>query len=212
MSKDLSSYRKEYLKGILVEEDLPENPIKLFSDWFNNADSKSNEIEPNAMSLSTIDLNGVPITRVVLLKKFSNDGFVFCTNYSSRKGKSITKNPNVCISFFWSSLEQQVIINGKASKVSEVDSDNYFNSRPIGSRLGSIISNQSEVIPSREYLENKFKKNNLENNSVKRPRNWGGYIVDPTSIEFWQGRENRLHDRILYKKENNIWNYVRLSP
>jgi pyridoxamine 5'-phosphate oxidase len=212
MSKDLSSYRKEYLKGILVEEDLPENPIKLFSDWFNNTDSKSNEIEPNAMSLSAIDLNGVPITRVVLLKKFSNDGFVFCTNYSSRKGKSITKNPNVCISFFWSSLEQQVIINGKASKVSEVDSDNYFNSRPIGSRLGSIISNQSEVIPSREYLENKFKKNNLENNSVKRPRNWGGYIVDPTSIEFWQGRENRLHDRILYKKENNIWNYVRLSP
>ncbi len=212
MSKDLSSYRKEYLKGILVEEDLPENPIKLFSDWFNNADSKSNEIEPNAMSLSAIDLNGVPITRVVLLKKFSNDGFVFCTNYSSKKGKSITKNPNVCISFFWSSLEQQVIINGKASKVSEVDSDNYFNSRPIESRLGAIISNQSEVIPSREYLENKFKKNNLENNSVKRPRNWGGYIVDPTSIEFWQGRENRLHDRILYKKENNIWNYVRLSP
>ena len=212
MSKDLSRYRKEYLKGVLIEEDLPENPIKLFSDWFNNADSKSNEIEPNAMSLSAIDLNGVPITRVVLLKKFSNDGFVFCTNYSSTKGKSITKNPNVCMSFFWSSLEQQVIINGKASKVSEADSDNYFNSRPIGSRRGAIISNQSEIIPSREYLENKLKKNNLENNSVKRPKNWGGYIVDPTSIEFWQGRENRLHDRILYKKENNIWNYVRLSP
>ena len=212
MSKDLSNYRKEYLKGVLIEEDLPENPIKLFSDWFINADSKSNEIEPNAMSLSTIDLNGVPITRVVLLKKFSNDGFVFCTNYSSTKGKSITKNPNVCMSFFWSSLEQQVIINGKASKVSEADSDNYFNSRPIGSRLGAIISNQSEIIPSREYLENKLKKNNLENNSVKRPKNWGGYIVDPTLIEFWQGRENRLHDRILYKKENNIWNYVRLSP
>ena len=212
MGKDLSNYRKEYLKGVLIEEDLPENPIKLFSDWFINADSKSNEIEPNAMSLSAIDLNGVPITRVVLLKKFSNDGFVFCTNYSSTKGKSITKNPNVCMSFFWSSLEQQVIINGKASKVSEADSDNYFNSRPIGSRLGAIISNQSEIIPSREYLENKLKKNNLENNSVKRPKNWGGYIVDPTSIEFWQGRENRLHDRILYKKENNIWNYVRLSP
>ncbi|MBT6169898.1 MAG: pyridoxamine 5'-phosphate oxidase [Flavobacteriaceae bacterium] len=212
MSKDLSRYRKEYLKGVLIEEDLPENPIKLFSDWFINADSKSNEIEPNAMSLSAIDLNGVPITRVVLLKKFSNDGFVFCTNYSSTKGKSITKNPNVCMSFFWSSIEQQVIINGMASKVSEADSDNYFNSRPIGSRLGAIISNQSEIIPSREYLENKLKKNNQENNSVKRPKNWGGYIVDPTSIEFWQGRENRLHDRILYKKENNIWNYVRLSP
>jgi len=212
MSKDLSNYRKEYLKGVLLEDNLPENPIKLFSDWFINADSKNNEIEPNAMSLSSIDLNGVPTTRVVLLKKFSNDGFVFCTNYSSRKGKSITKNPNVCISFFWSSLEQQVIINGKASKVSELDSDYYFNSRPIESRLGAIISNQSEVIPSREYLENKFKKNNIENTSVKRPRNWGGYIVDPTSIEFWQGRENRLHDRILYKKENNIWNYVRLSP
>ena len=212
MGKDLSNYRKEYLKGVLVEEDLPKNPIKLFSDWFIYADSKSNEIEPNAMSLSVIDLNGVPITRVVLLKKFSNDGFVFCTNYSSRKGKSITKNPNVCMSFFWSSIEQQVIINGMASKVSEADSDYYFNSRPIGSRLGAIISNQSEIIPSREYLENKLKKNNLENNSVKRPKNWGGYIVDPTSIEFWQGRENRLHDRILYKKENNVWNYVRLSP
>ena len=156
MSKDLSRYRKEYLKGFLIEENLPENPIKLFSDWFNNADSKSNEIEPNAMSLSAIDLNGVPITRVVLLKKFSNDGFVFCTNYSSTKGKSITKNPNVCMSFFWSSLEQQVIINGMASKVSEADSDYYFNSRPIGSRLGAIISNQSEIIPSREYLENKL--------------------------------------------------------
>ena len=212
MGKDLSNYRKEYLKGVLVEEDLPKNPIDLFSDWFIYADSKSNEIEPNAMSLSAIDLNGVPITRVVLLKKFSNDGFVFCTNYSSRKGKSITKNPNVCMSFFWSSIEQQVIINGMASKVSEADSDYYFNSRPIGSRLGAIISNQSEIIPSREYLENKLKKNNLENNSVKRPKNWGGYIVDPTSIEFWQGRENRLHDRILYKKENNVWNYVRLSP
>ena len=212
MSKDLSRYRKEYLKGFLIEKDLPENPIKLFSDWFNNADSKSNEIEPNAMSLSAIDLNGVPITRVVLLKKFSNDGFVFCTNYNSRKGKSITKNPNVCISFFWSSLEQQVIINGKASKVSEVDSENYFNSRPIGSRLGSIISNQSEVIPSREYLENKFKKNNLENNSVKRPRNWGGYIVDPISIEFWQGRENRLHNRVVSTFYNNKWENKLLSP
>jgi pyridoxamine 5'-phosphate oxidase len=212
MSKDLSDFRKSYLKGSLNEKDLPNNPVQLFSNWFNYIDSKKMELETNAMSLSTVDVSNFPITRIVLLKKFSDEGFVFYTNYNSRKGKAIDKNSNVCLSFFWPSTEQQVIINGRAVKLSTIDSDNYFNSRPIGSQLGAAVSNQSEIIDSRKFLEDKMTKLKLEKNSIKRPENWGGYNVNPYSIEFWQGRDNRLHDRILYQKENNIWNHVRLSP
>jgi len=212
MNKDLGNYRKSYLKGILIEKDLPVNPIKLFSDWFNNVDSNGNEIETNAMSLSTIDTNGFPLTRVVLLKKYSDNGFIFFTNYNSRKGKSISGNPNVCLSFFWASLEQQVIINGKAIKINEKESEDYFNSRPIGSKLGAIISNQSETIPSRKFLDNKLIKNNLKKELLKRPKNWGGYNVEPYSIEFWQGRSSRMHDRILYKKTKKKWDISKLYP
>ena len=212
MSKDLSDFRKSYLKGSLNEKDLPNNPVQLFSNWFNYIDSKKMELETNAMSLSTVDVSNFPITRIVLLKKFSDEGFVFYTNYNSRKGKAIDKNSNVCLSFFWPSTEQQVIINGRAVKLNTTDSDNYFNSRPIGSQLGAVVSNQSEIIDSRKFLEDKITKLKLEKNSIKRPENWGGYNVIPYSIEFWQGRDNRLHDRILYQKENNIWNHVRLSP
>ena len=150
MSKDLSNYRKSYLKGELIENELPSDPIKLFSDWFNNVESSGQEIEPNAMSLSSIDKKGLPNTRIVLLKKFNSKGFVFYTNFNSRKGKSMSLNPDVCLSFYWSSAEKQVIINGKASKVSDKESDIYFNSRPVGSQLGAIISNQSETIPNRK--------------------------------------------------------------
>lgn len=212
MSKDLSDFRKSYLKGVLNEGELPGNPIKLFSDWFTFIDSKRTELEPNAMSLSTVNKDNTPITRIVLLKKFSKEGFVFFTNYNSRKGQAIKNNPNVSLSFFWPSTEQQVIISGIASKLDEIDSENYFNSRPIGSQLGALVSNQSEVIKSRDILENKMTELKLSKTNIIRPKNWGGYIVSPFSIEFWQGRDNRLHDRILYKKENNIWNYVRLSP
>tara|TARA_B100001094_G_scaffold54357_1_gene49892 strand:+ start:29944 stop:30582 length:639 start_codon:yes stop_codon:yes gene_type:complete len=212
MSKDLSDFRKSYLKGSLNEKDLPNNPVQLFSNWFNYIDSKKMELETNAMSLSTVDISNFPITRIVLLKKFSDEGFVFYTNYNSRKGKAIDKNSNVCLSFFWPSTEQQVIINGRAVKLSTIDSENYFNSRPIGSQLGAVVSNQSEIIDSRKLLEDKMTKLKQEKNSIKRPENWGGYNVLPHSIEFWQGRDNRLHDRILYQKENNIWNHVRLSP
>ena len=212
MSKDLSAFRKSYLKGILIEKDIPENPIELFSDWFDFIESKNIESETNAMSLSTVDISNIPVTRIVLLKKFSNDGFVFFTNYNSRKGQAIKNNPNVSLSFFWPSTEQQVIISGIASKLDEIDSENYFNSRPIGSQLGAIVSNQSEVIKSRDILENKMTELKLSKTNIIRPKNWGGYNVSPFSIEFWQGRDNRLHDRILYKKENDIWNYVRLSP
>ena len=212
MSKDLSDFRKSYLKGVLNEGELPGNPIKLFSDWFGFIDSKRTELEPNAMSLSTVNKDNTPITRIVLLKKFSKEGFVFFTNYNSRKGQAIKNNPNVSLSFFWPSTEQQVIISGIASKLDEIDSENYFNSRPIGSQLGALVSNQSEVIKSRDILENKMTELKLSKTNIIRPKNWGGYIVSPFSIEFWQGRDNRLHDRILYKKENDIWNYVRLSP
>ena len=212
MSKDLSNYRKSYLLGELIESTLPEDPLELFSDWFRNVEKIGKEIEPNAMSLAAINSENLPISRIVLLKKFDVEGFVFYTNYNSRKGKSISVNPAVCLSFFWSSVEQQVIINGVASKISGKESDTYFNSRPMGSQLGAIISNQSETIPSRKFLENKMEKLKLSSKKLQRPKNWGGYIVKPLSIEFWQGRNNRLHDRILYERSINGWSLRRLSP
>ena len=212
MSKDLSNYRKSYLLGELIESALPEDPLELFSDWFSNVEKIGKEIEPNAMSLAAINSENLPISRIVLLKRFDVEGFVFYTNYNSRKGKSISVNPAVCLSFFWSSVEQQVIINGMASKISRKESDTYFNSRPIGSQLGAIISNQSETIPSRRFLENKMEKLKLSSKKLQRPKNWGGYIVKPSSVEFWQGRNNRLHDRILYERSINGWSLRRLSP
>ena len=212
MSKDLSNYRKSYLLGELIESALPEDPLELFSDWFTNVEKIGKEIEPNAMSLAAINSENLPISRIVLLKRFDVEGFVFYTNYNSRKGKSISVNPAVCLSFFWSSVEQQVIINGVASKISGKESDTYFNSRPMGSQLGAIISNQSETIPSRRFLENKMEKLKLSSKKLQRPKNWGGYIVKPSSVEFWQGRNNRLHDRILYERSINGWSLRRLSP
>ena len=212
MSKDLSNYRKSYLLGELIESALPEDPLELFSDWFTNVEKIGKEIEPNAMSLAAINSENLPISRIVLLKKFDVEGFVFYTNYNSRKGKSISVNPAVCLSFFWSSVEQQVIINGVASKISGKESDTYFNSRPMGSQLGAIISNQSETIPSRRFLENKMEKLKLSSKKLQRPKNWGGYIVKPSSVEFWQGRNNRLHDRIIYERTINGWSLRRLSP
>ncbi len=212
MSKDLGNYRKSYLKGVLNEKDLPRDPLQLFNSWFSNVDSKKSEIEPNAMSLSTISLDGYPKTRVVLLKKITKSGLIFFTNYNSVKGVSINKNSKVCLSFFWSSLEQQIIVIGDAKKISAKESTDYFNSRPIGSKIGAIVSEQSKIIPSRNFLQNKYEKLSNTKNDYQRPDNWGGYIVEPISYEFWQGRENRLHDRILYEREGKSWNYKRLSP
>ena len=157
------------------------------------------------MSLSTVNDKNVPTTRVVLLKQFSKNGFVFYSNYDSRKGKHIDNNPNACISFYWPSMERQVIINGKVSKISAIESDKYFNSRPKSSQLGAIISNQSEIIPSRKYLEEKLIKFNISNNNLNRPSNWGGYILKPELFEFWQGRDSRLHDRIIFSKSKTNW-------
>ncbi|KKL24317.1 hypothetical protein LCGC14_2416550, partial [marine sediment metagenome] len=156
-----------------------------------------------------------PKSRVVLLKKFSERGFIFYSNYESEKGRAIANNPHICLSFFWPNLERQVIIKGQVDKLSEQESDDYFKTRPKGSQLGALVSDQSSVIPSRNYLENKLKE--LEaaysDKDIERPQHWGGYLVTPQFIEFWQGRPNRLHDRILYTlQKNSTWNMQRLAP
>lgn len=213
--QDLSNYRKSYEKSELLESNIPENPIELFQQWFQEIEASKTIEEVNAMTISTIGLDGYPKSRVVLLKKFDNNGFIFYTNYASEKGKSILLNSNICLSFFWPSFERQVIIKGIARKTTKEISDNYFNSRPVGSKLGALVSNQSEIIPNRVYLENQLQKLETEylNKSINRPENWGGFIVNPIEIEFWQGRPNRLHDRIRYQIiENSTWKIDRLSP
>ncbi|MRI00307.1 pyridoxamine 5'-phosphate oxidase [Kriegella sp. EG-1] len=215
MEKDLSNYRRSYEKSALTESVISENPMQLFQTWFYEVENSESGEEHNAMTISTIGLDGFPKNRVVLLKKYTEEGFIFYTNYESEKGKAIEKNPNVCISFFWSILERQIIIKGKAEKINKNLSDGYFDSRPMGSKLGAIVSNQSTVIPSREFLENKLMdlEEQLGSNEIERPNYWGGYIVKPISMEFWQGRPNRLHDRIRYTlKKNFEWTIERLAP
>jgi pyridoxamine 5'-phosphate oxidase len=213
--KDLGEYRKSYEKSELLESSIPEDPINLFHRWFHEVEDFDGAEEVNAMTIATIGLDGFPKSRVVLLKKYNEEGFIFYTNYDSEKGKAIIDNPNVCISFFWETQERQVIIKGIAEKTSASVSDNYFASRPDGSKLGAIASCQSEVIPNREFLENKLKEleAQFEGKEIKRPLNWGGILVKPIEVEFWQGRPNRLHDRITYKLlEDLTWSKNRLSP
>ncbi|MFV9551152.1 pyridoxamine 5'-phosphate oxidase [Algibacter sp. PT7-4] len=215
MEKDLSNYRRSYNKGELLLEEVPENPLELFQKWFYEVDSHFLEDETNAMTISTIGLDGYPKNRVVLLKKYTYEGFIFYTNYNSEKGRAINANPNVCLSFFWHGAERQIIIKGKAEKIPDNLSDGYFESRPRGSQLGAIASNQSECVDNRQYLEDKLNKleKEYEGKEISRPSYWGGYIVKPVEIEFWQGRPNRLHDRIRYKLQNDFnWSINRLSP
>ena len=188
-----------------------DNPFQIFKRWLHDA-SKTEINDHDAIALSTVDVDGLPNVRMVLLRGIEDSSFVFYTNYDSRKGKHIDNNPNVCISFYWPSMERQVIIHGKVSKISAIQSDKYFNSRPKSSQLGAIISNQSEIIPSRKFLEEKLSKFNISNNNLKRPSNWGGYILKPELFEFWQGRDSRLHDRIIFSKSKTNWDQKRLSP
>ena len=177
------------------------------------AEDDSQIDEPNAMTLSTVNDKNEPRNRVVLMKMLKKNGIVFFTNYESKKGDAIKKNHNVCISFFWPSLEKQIIINGICSKISEKESDDYFYSRPLDSQVGAISSDQSKEIPSREYLEKKFNEIKKNSPNLSRPNNWGGFFININEFEFWQGRSNRLHDRIVFSKSSNdSWIAKRLSP
>ncbi len=215
MNNDLGNYRKSYDKGSLLETDISENPLELFQRWFFEVDQHFPQDETNAMTLSTLGEDGFPKGRVVLLKKYTHEGFIFYTNYESEKGKAIVAHPKVSLSFHWAGAERQVIIKGNAEKIATNLSDGYFESRPRGSQLGAHASLQSTVVSSREVLENQLKtlEKKFQNKSIPRPEFWGGFIVKPIEIEFWQGRANRLHDRIRYQLQSDLnWKIERLSP
>lgn len=215
MENDLSNYRKIYQKSELSEEGISDNPMELFQKWFFEVEEFGGDTEVNAVTVSTIGADGFPKSRVVLLKKFTWEGFIFYTNYNSEKGRAIAQNPNVCLSFFWAGIERQIIIKGVAEKLSENLSDGYFETRPDGSKLGAWASNQSEVVPSRGFLDERlasFEKQ-FENKEIIRPKYWGGFMVKPISMEFWQGRPNRMHDRIRYTLQEDFnWKIERLAP
>jgi pyridoxamine 5'-phosphate oxidase len=213
MDKAIADIRKDYRLKSLNETDVDANAMEQFTRWWNEA-TKSEIDEVNAMTLATASKDGVPDARIVLLKGYNEEGFVFFTNYESRKGKELAENPKATLVFFWKELERQVRIEGLVEKVSEKESDEYFNSRPEGSRIGAWASPQSTVINAREVIE-KNAENYLKQflqKQITRPPHWGGYIVKPTAIEFWQGRSNRLHDRLRYTKTNDGWKIERLAP
>jgi len=215
MAKDLGTFRKTYEKSDLDQAGLPGDPLELFQEWFHELEAAGGCGEPNAMTIATAGPDGYPKSRVVLLKEISDDGFVFFTNYESDKGRAIAANPRVCLSFYWPELERQVIVKGKAEKVAAEVSDRYFASRPRGSKLGALVSDQSRVIASREELDRKLEALDREyrDKPIHRPGYWGGYLVRPDAIEFWQGRPNRLHDRMRFGlQEDGKWIIERLAP
>ncbi|MDK7674698.1 pyridoxamine 5'-phosphate oxidase [Weeksella virosa] len=214
MKQDLSDKRKNYSKNFIDFDHLAEDAIEQFKSWFDVAEKNPLIEEANAMTVTTVENSDKPRNRVVLLKEYNQDGFVFYTNYQSQKGKAIENNPRVCLSFFWPALQQQIIITGKAEKVSEEMSDAYFAKRPRESQVGAWVSPQSSVIDEfHDFVDDEdsiIKK--YKNQEIPRPPHWGGYLVKPEEIEFWQGRPSRLHDRVLYKKKDNGWKKYRLAP
>lgn len=211
--QSIAHLRKDYSLKALTESDVKDHPLEQFDIWWSEA-IQSQIDEVNAMTLATATAEGVPSARIVLLKEYNDKGFVFFTNYESAKGHELAENPRASLLFFWKELERQVRITGLVEKIAAAESDAYFYSRPLGSRIGAIASAQSSVIDNREVLEQKVKT--LETKSeteIKRPAHWGGYRVKPVIIEFWQGRPSRLHDRIQYTlEENGKWKIERLSP
>ena len=210
---DLADFRKEYSDRGMRREELDADPVSQFSQWFSHA-TELGVHEPNAMTLATVDETGMPYQRTVLLKYFDANGFVFFTNYGSRKSKQIAANPKCSLLFPWITLERQVIIQGSAEKISSAESLRYFASRPRESQIGAWVSNQSEVITSRKFLMQKLAeiKDKFQHGEIPLPSFWGGYRVVPTAIEFWQGGPARLHDRFLYRKSGSAWEIERLSP
>lgn len=214
MQNDIAGIRKIYSQKTLSEGSVDLNPITQFDKWWQEAVA-SNIDEVNAMTLATASADGIPSARIVLLKGFSEKGFIFFTNYNSYKGMQLLENPKACLVFFWKELERQVRITGIVQKTSDRESDDYFYSRPLASQLGASISPQSTVIENREWLENKYTEVEKQHSTdgIQRPSYWGGFIVKPVIIEFWQGRPSRLHDRIEYSlQENGEWKFTRLAP
>ena len=214
MDKTIANLRQDYTLQDLSETEVNSNPFVQFKEWFDQALS-TEILEPNAMTVATTNTEGQPSARMVLLKDFDERGFVFYTNYNSHKAQELAENPQAALVFWWAELQRQVRICGRVEKVSEVESDKYFYSRPFNSRLGAWASNQSEVIENREVLEKQLEDLQQEyyNKDVPRPSHWGGIRVIPTEIEFWQGRSSRLHDRLVYRRiEDDSWKIERLSP
>lgn len=212
-TKSIKNLRREYKLNKLSEETVQKNPVNQFDTWFNEV-LKVGLIEPNAMILATADNKAKPSVRVVLLKKYSSSGFTFFTNYTSKKGKNLSDNSYASLLFFWAELERQVRVEGVIKKISRSESKKYFNTRPLDSRLAAWTSEQSKVIPGRDYLEAKFQifKRQFKGKKIPIPPDWGGFRLVPEYFEFWQGRESRLHDRICYKKLKSKWKIFRLSP
>tara|TARA_Y100001934_G_C12290427_1_gene744537 strand:+ start:346 stop:981 length:636 start_codon:yes stop_codon:yes gene_type:complete len=210
---DIKNIRSEYSKGSIDFSNIPSDPINLFNLWIKDA-LELYKSDANACVLSTVDLENKPSSRVVLLREISNKGFIFYTNYNSNKSNDINNNNNVCLNFYWNQLERQVRVNGIVKKVDVYQSDKYFKSRPIKSQIAAIISPQSQEIDINtnlsDKLNNELNTKNLD--LIKRPEHWGGYCVIPNKIEFWQGRDSRLHDRLIYKIINNSWKTSRLAP
>jgi len=213
MSENIAALRKEYTKNGLSEKEVSGNPLEQFQSWFDAA-LDSGLPEPNAMHLSTVSQESRPSSRIVLLKELDENGFVFYTNYHGRKGRDLAVNPSASLTFFWVDLERQVRIEGKVSKVSAQESDDYFAVRPRGSQIGAWVSHQSEVVPSRDILEQKQTEyeRQFADEVVPRPPHWGGYRLVPDRIEFWQGRPSRLHDRLVYDLQDEKWTISRLAP